>query len=256
MCKNGLVNIDSEFAPKVIENATCKILTFGIEKEADIRATNIVKHPRRVEFTATTPWFSGEIVVNIPGKFSVYNSLAAIGVCGMAGISQEIIKEGLARVQVPGRAELVETGRDFAVMIDYAHTPDSLENILTTVKDYAPARVLSLFGCGGDRDRTKRPMMGRISGELADFTIVTSDNPRTEDPDAIVREIEEGIKQTQGKYTCIVDRKEAIRFALMNANKGDVVVLAGKGHETYQTFKDKTIHFDEREVVREILESM
>lgn len=254
MCKKGLVNLDSEFAPAVIKEAECEMLTFGIDSAADIRAVNVVKHPRSVEFRVITPWFESEIKVNVPGRFSVYNALAAIGVCGLLGVSSEAVKAGLEKVQVPGRAELVDTGRDFSVMIDYAHSPDSLENILTTVKDYAPGRVVSLFGCGGDRDRTKRPMMGEISGKIADFTIITSDNPRTEEPSAITGDIEQGIKSTYGKYVVIVDRREAIKYALDNSQPGDVVVLAGKGHETYQTFRDKTIHFDEREVVREILE--
>lgn len=254
MCKKGLVNCDSQYAADVIKKAECEVLTFGIENKADIMAADIIKHPQSVEFKAATPWFTGEMKVNIPGKFSVYNALAAIGVCGMMGIPYEAVRAGLERVQVPGRAELVNTGKDFSVMIDYAHSPDSLENILNTVKDYAPGRVVSLFGCGGDRDRTKRPVMGEISGRIADFTIITSDNPRTEDPDAIVNGIEEGIKGTAGKYVKIVDRREAIKYALDNARPGDVIVLAGKGHETYQTFKDKTIHFDEREVVAELLD--
>ena len=255
MCKKGLVNLDSEFAPAIIKEAECEMLTFGIDSAADIRAVGVVKHPQSVEFKVITPWWpENEIKVNIPGKFSVYNALAAIGVCGLLGISPEAVEAGLEKVQVPGRAELVDTGRDFSVMIDYAHTPDSLDNILTTVKDYAPGRVVSLFGCGGDRDRTKRPMMGEISGKLADFTVITSDNPRTEEPSAIVGDIEEGIKRTDGKYVVIVDRREAIKYALDNAQPGDVVVLAGKGHETYQTFRDKTIHFDEREIVRDILD--
>lgn len=156
MCKKGLVNIDSEYAPRVIKGAECDIMTFGIDNDADIRAFDIVKHPQSVEFNAVTPWFSGSMKVNIPGKFSVYNALSAIGICGMLGMSCEVIKAGLEKVQVPGRAELVDIGRDFSVMIDYAHTPDSLENILTTVRDYAPGRVVCLFGCGGDRDRTKK----------------------------------------------------------------------------------------------------
>ncbi len=254
MCKRGLINLDSEFAPAVMREAECEVLTFGIDSAADIRAADVVKHPQSVEFKVITPWFSSDIKVNIPGRFSVYNALAAIGVCGLLGVPPEAVKAGLEKVQVPGRAELVDTGRDFSVMIDYAHTPDSLDNILSTVKDYAPGRVISLFGCGGDRDRTKRPMMGEISGKLADFTVITSDNPRTEEPSAIVGDIEEGIKRTNGKYKVIVDRREAIKYALDGAQAGDVVVLAGKGHETYQTFKDKTIHFDEREVVREILD--
>ncbi len=253
MCKKGLVNNDSEHAQEIMRKAECVLLTFGIEKKSDIMAYDIIKHPQSVEFKVDTPWFSERMKVNIPGKFSVYNALAAIGVCGMLGISSEAIGAGLEKVQVPGRAELVSTGKDFSVMIDYAHTPDSLENILNTVKDYAPGRVVSVFGCGGDRDRTKRPMMGEISGNIADITVVTSDNPRTEDPEAIVNDIEEGLKKSGGKYIKIVDRREAIKYALNNALAGDVIVLAGKGHETYQTFKDKTIHFDEREVVAEIL---
>jgi UDP-N-acetylmuramoyl-L-alanyl-D-glutamate--2,6-diaminopimelate ligase len=253
MCKKGIVNIDSESAQKVIDNAECPIITMGIGKDADIKAEEILLHPRSVEFKAVTPWFSGRIKVNIPGRFSVYNALAAIGVCGMLGVGFDAVSKGLENVQVPGRAELVPTGRDFSVIIDYAHTPDSLENILTTVKDYARGRVISLFGCGGDRDNTKRPIMGEISGRIADFTIITSDNPRTEVPEAIVDQIEAGMKKTDGKYIKIVDRREAIRYALENAGSEDVIVLAGKGHETYQTFKDKTIHFDEREVVSELL---
>jgi len=256
MCKKGLVNIDSEYAPRLIKEAECDVLTFGIEKDADIKAEDIKKHPQSVEFKVTSPWYSGEIIINIPGKFSVYNALSAIGVCGLLNIPFEAVKSGLEKVQVPGRAELVNTGRDFSIMIDYAHTPDSLENILQTVRDYAPGRVVCMFGCGGDRDMTKRPMMGEIAGRIADFTIITSDNPRTEEPSAIVKEIEEGIARTSGKYISIVDRHEAISYAIHNAEKGDVIVLAGKGHETYQTFKDKTLHFDEREVVREILDEM
>lgn len=256
MCKKGLVNIDSEYAAIVIKEAGCDVLTYGIENNADIMAMEIVKHPQSVEFNVVTPWFGGIVKVNIPGRFSVYNALAAIGVCGMLGMSYEAMRAGLEKVQVSGRAELVDTGRDFSVIIDYAHTPDSLDNILSTVRDYAPGRVICLFGCGGDRDRTKRPMMGEISGRIADFTIITSDNPRTEEPASIVDDIEAGVKKTSGKYIRIVDRTEAIRYALVNAQPKDVIVLAGKGHETYQTFRDKTVHFDEREVVRDVLEEM
>jgi UDP-N-acetylmuramoyl-L-alanyl-D-glutamate--2,6-diaminopimelate ligase len=140
--------------------------------------------------------------------------------------------------------------------VDYAHTPDSLEKILGAVKEYAPGRVVCMFGCGGDRDRGKRPIMGEIAGRQADFTVITSDNPRTEDPGAIVTDIEEGIKTTAGKYITIVDRREAIRYSLLNAQPQDIIILAGKGHETYQQFKDTTIHFDEREVVGEILKEL
>jgi UDP-N-acetylmuramoyl-L-alanyl-D-glutamate--2,6-diaminopimelate ligase len=253
MCRRGLVNLDSEYAGKVMEEAECDVMTFGIREKADIRAYDIVKMPRHVEFSIASPWYGGRLRVNIPGGFSVYNALAAAGVSGLLGTSREAVEAGLASVQVPGRAESVDTGRDFSVIIDYAHTPDSLENILATVRDYAAGRVVCIFGCGGDRDRAKRPMMGAISGRLADYTVLTSDNPRTEEPDSILRQIEEGIKATGGKYTCIRDRREAIRHAIRGAGPGDVLVLAGKGHETYQIFHDRTICFDEREVVRELL---
>jgi len=256
MCKKGIVNIDNKYGGEVIKNAECEVLTLGIDNNADLKAIDIKEHPTSVEFKAITPWFSEDILVNIPGKFSVYNALCAIGVCGLMGVHVDSIKSGLETVSVPGRAEIVDTGRDFTVIIDYAHTPDSLENILTTVRSFAPARLVSLFGCGGDRDKTKRPIMGKISGEIADFTIITSDNPRTEDPDAIIRDIEAGIKDSEARYITITDRREAIRYAILNAQPKDVIVLAGKGHETYQTFKDKTVHFDEREVVKEILEEL
>ncbi|MCX7921311.1 MAG: UDP-N-acetylmuramoyl-L-alanyl-D-glutamate--2,6-diaminopimelate ligase [Clostridia bacterium] len=256
MCKEGLVNIDNEYGDEVVRRAECKVYTYAIDKEADIRAVDVVKHPDSVEFKVITPWGSSDIRVNIPGKFSVYNALAAIGTCCLMGISFGDIKSGLEKVTVPGRAEVVETGRDFTIVIDYAHTPDSLENILTTIKGYAPARVVSLFGCGGDRDRTKRPIMGEISGKLADFTIITSDNPRTEEPAEIVKDIEAGIKGTNAAYITIVDRREAIKYAIENAQSKDVIVLSGKGHETYQEFANKVIHFDEREVIKEILDGL
>ncbi len=253
MCKQAVVNIDDEYGRKVAERAKCKVYTFGLTQDADIRAENLSLHSDSVEFRVITPWMSTDVYVNIPGKFTVYNALGAIGACCLMGLGTESIKNGLKNVSVPGRAEVVETDRDFTVMIDYAHSPESLKSILETVRDFAPGRVVCLFGCGGDRDKTKRPIMGEISGKLADFTIVTSDNPRTEDPAAIVKDIEEGIKKVTDNYITIVDRKEAIRYALSNARPGDLIVLAGKGHETYQQFSDKTIHFDEREIVREIL---
>ncbi len=253
ICRRGLVNLDSQYALKVIEEAECPVHTYSLDSDSDIKAVNISKMPHSVEFDIISPWYAGRLRVNIPGRFSVYNALAAAGVCGLLGIPREAVKTGLEKVQVPGRAESVDTGTDFSVIIDYAHTPDSLGNILETVRDYASGKVICVFGCGGDRDRTKRPLMGQISGILADYTVITSDNPRTEDPEAIISQIEEGIKMTAGKYVCITDRREAIRHALSEAAAGDVVILAGKGHETYQTFADKTIHFDEREVVRDIL---
>ncbi|NLM10193.1 MAG: UDP-N-acetylmuramoyl-L-alanyl-D-glutamate--2,6-diaminopimelate ligase [Clostridiaceae bacterium] len=257
MAKQGLVNIDSEYAKRVLDESKCPCITFGVKNKADIYAEDIVTYADRVEFTVKTPWFGGPVKVSVPGRFSVYNALAAIGVSGILSIEPEHISNGLKNIHIPGRAEIVPTpGKQYTVMIDYAHTPDSLRNILSTVKEFVPNRLISVFGCGGDRDRTKRPQMGKISGEIADFTIITSDNPRTEEPMAIIKDIEEGIKQTNGQYIIIQDRTEAIRHAMKIAQEGDIIVLAGKGHETYQIFKDKTIHYDEREIVKEILESM
>jgi UDP-N-acetylmuramoyl-L-alanyl-D-glutamate--2,6-diaminopimelate ligase len=257
MAERGLVNIDCDYSKRVLSESKCPCMTFGINNKADIMAKDIVTHPDRVEFKVTTPWFSCHMEVSVPGKFSVYNALAAIGVGGMMGISPGQIRDGLKEIHIPGRAEVVPTpGKPYTVMIDYAHTPDSLLNILSTVKSFVPNRLISVFGCGGDRDRSKRPEMGKISGEIADFTIITSDNPRTEEPASIIMDIEEGIKQTNGKYTVIEDRTMAIRYAMEHAGEGDIIVLSGKGHETYQIFKDKTIHYDEREIVKEILDDM
>lgn len=256
MCRRGLINADSEYAPKVLKEANCETFTFGIVRKADMMAEEIVRLPRCVEFSIASPWYGGRFRVNVPGTFSVYNSLAAAGVSGLLGIPREAVETGLDRVQVPGRAEPVNTGRDFSVIIDYAHTPDSLENILSTVREYAAGRVVCIFGCGGDRDHSKRPMMGAVAGRLADYTVITSDNPRTEEPYDIIRQIEAGIRETNGGYVCITDRREAIRHALAGAGKGDVLVVAGKGHETYQIFKDRTVSFDERKVIRELLEEL
>jgi UDP-N-acetylmuramoyl-L-alanyl-D-glutamate--2,6-diaminopimelate ligase len=257
LAKRGLVNVDCGYSDRVFESSQCECMTFGISNKADISAQDIVTHADRVEFFVTTPWFSSNVVVSVPGKFSVYNALAAIGVTGMMGIAPEHIVNGLKDIHIPGRAEIVPTpNKPYTVMIDYAHTPDSLRNILQTVKEFVPNRLISVFGCGGDRDRTKRPQMGKISGEIADITLITSDNPRTEEPMDIIKDIEEGIKETDGQYSIIQDRTSAIRHAMKIAQKGDIIVLAGKGHETYQIFKDKTIHYDEREIVKDILESM
>lgn len=254
MCRQGIINVDASHAEQLIREAKCPVLTYGIENEADVRARNIVTHSDSVEFDVETPWFNDRIIVSVPGLFSIYNALAAISVCGFKGVDIRLIKEGLLNVQVPGRAEVVPTpGKPYTVMIDYAHSPDSLENILSTVKGFVKGRLISVFGCGGDRDRSKRPVMGEISGRIADFTIITSDNPRTEEPSKILADIEEGMKKTQGEYVVIEDRTQAISYAMNHAKANDIIVLSGKGHETYQIFKDKTIHYDEREIVENLL---
>lgn len=256
LSKKGLLNLDCEYGKKLIGKLSCEYLTYSVEGKADIVAQNIELHSEYVKFNVATPNGTSRMQVNIPGKFTIYNALAAIGAGILMNIPLEIMKEALQNVKVPGRAEVFETGKEYTLMIDYAHTPDSLENILSTVKNYAKGRVVSVFGCGGDRDTTKRPIMGEISGQIADFTIITSDNPRSEEPMAIISQIEEGIKKTSGKYITIGDRKSAIRYSMEHALPEDSIVICGKGHETYQIFKDKTIDFDEREVVKDIIDEL
>ncbi|MDO5518817.1 MAG: cyanophycin synthetase, partial [Clostridium sp.] len=196
-----------------------------------------------------------DFVLSIPGEYNIYNSLGAIGVCFKLGISEKAIKEGIERVVVPGRCERVgrEYNLPYEIIIDYAHTPDGLENILETAKAFTKGKLIAIFGCGGDRDKVKRPQMGKIGIDLADIAIITSDNPRSEEPMAIIEDIKAGLDKDN--YIIIENRKEAIKKAIEIAEEGDVIVIAGKGHETYQILKDKTIHFDEREVVKEILDS-
>lgn len=260
MCDNAIINIDNDYSEVMLDSARKsqlhpEIYTFSTnaDKKADFTAINIQKHPDSVSYDIVNnkQTIISHIQVPIPGLFTVYNSMCAFIVAYIAGIDLQYIKDGLSNVFVPGKAENVPTGRDFSVLIDYAHNPDSIANIIDTVKEYA-RRTVIVFGCGGDRNRP-RALMGKTAGEHADFTIITSDNPRSEDPESIVRDIEEGIKQTDGKYICIVDRRKAIEYAIDNAQPGDVIILAGKGHETEQIFKDHTIHFDEREVVAQAL---
>ncbi|MGE5473334.1 MAG: UDP-N-acetylmuramoyl-L-alanyl-D-glutamate--2,6-diaminopimelate ligase [Ignavibacteriales bacterium] len=253
LCKEGKANADDEYGRRLLEMKKCPMKSYSINSNADIKAQDIDIQPGGTSFKVQIPNGNIDIRVPIPGKFSVYNSLSAISACLEFNVTNNDIIKGLENLKVPGRAETVETNRNFTVMVDYAHSPDSLKNILETVKGYANGRIVTIFGCGGDRDRTKRPIMGQIAGELADFTVITSDNPRSEDPDAIVSEIEEGIKRTNGEYIIIVGRQEAIEYAIKNAKEKDIIVIAGKGHETYQIFKDKTIHFDDREIAREAI---
>ena len=254
ICKYGFVNADDlqvAKVPSMLPNNDIK--TYGIDNFANLLAKDITITNSYVDFKVKINENNERIKVGIPGRFSVYNSLAAICVINKFGCETEKIKETLAEVRVPGRSELVKNSKDLTIMIDYAHSPESLENILNAVKSYTRGRVISVFGCGGDRDTTKRPKMGEISGRIADFTIITSDNPRTEDPDSIVKEIEEGIKKTKGKYVCIVDRIEAIKYAIKMAGKKDLILLAGKGHEPYQEINGVKHPFDERIIVEKII---
>lgn len=255
MCKTGYVNADDLHTAKIPKMLPDNdISTYGIDNYCNLLAKDITITNSYVDFKVKLGQKNERVKTFIPGRFSVYNSLAAICVGLKLGCSAENIKEALLEVRVPGRSELVDNKKDLTIMIDYAHSPESLENILNAVKSYTRGRVISVFGCGGDRDPGKRPIMGEISGRIADYTIITSDNPRTEDPEKIVNQIEEGIKKTNGKYECIVDRIEAIKSAIEMANKNDIVVLAGKGHETYQIIGHKKYPFDEKEIIKEIID--
>ena len=257
MCKYGFINIDDINTikiPKLVPQ--CIIKTYGIDNECDMLAKDITITNSYVDFRVKINGKNERIKTDIPGRFSVYNSLASICVAEKLGCSTENIKEALETVKVPGRSELVDNKLGLTIMIDYAHTPESLESILQAVKSYTRGRVISVFGCGGDRDKAKRPNMGAISGKIANYTIITSDNPRTEDPETIISQIEEGIKKTKGNYECITNRTDAIKKAIKMANKNDIIVLAGKGHESYQEINNQKIDYDERKIVKEIIEEI
>ncbi len=255
MCKTGIVNIDDLYGSKIPKMFPDNdITTYGIDNFAKLLAKDITITNSYVDFRVKLTTRNERVKVGIPGRFSVYNSLAAICVAQKFGIDSEIIKEALLEVRVPGRSELVDNKLELPIMIDYAHSPESLQNILQAVKSYTRGRVISVFGCGGDRDKGKRPIMGEISGKIADFTFITSDNPRTEKPEDIIEQIEQGIKKTKGKYKVVVDRTEAITEAIKMATKRDIIVLAGKGHEPYQEINGVKYDYDERIIVKQIIE--
>lgn len=254
MCKYAFINSDDVYANKLPSLVPeCEFKTYGIDNPAGLLAKDITVTNSYVDFKVKLGDKNQRVKTGIPGRFSVYNSLAAICVATKFGCSPENIQEALLNVRVPGRSELVDNEKELTIMVDYAHSPESLESILTTVREYTQGNVICVFGCGGDRDSGKRPIMGEISGVLADYTIITSDNPRTEEPEKIIEQIEQGIKKTKGKYECIVDRKEAIEKGIKMLHKRDILVIAGKGHELVQEIKGKYYPFDERKIVREIL---
>lgn len=243
-------DVASEYYKRVTAS---QVITYGIDNEADVNGTDIVISANGTSFTLSS--FMGSIKINLKmiGKFSVYNALAAATVAIVEGVSLESIKKSLESIDgVDGRFEAVNEGQEFTVIVDYAHTPDSLENVLKTVKEFAQGKVFCIFGAGGDRDRTKRPIMGQIATKYSDFTIITSDNPRSEDPDMIIADILEGVKKisVNNSYIAITDRKSAIEYAIANAKAQDVILIAGKGHETYQIIGTEVIHFDDREIAR------
>ena len=257
-CKTAVINADDEYTAQLLEGLTCKISTYSAsDDKATYTAKNINYRADGLEYEFVGYNTICRIRVKTGGKFTVYNSMAAI-ICAMElGFSLNDAADALSQMEgVKGRAEVYPTGKDFTVIIDYAHTPDGLKNILRAFYGCKRGRLVALFGCGGDRDRTKRPIMGQVACGYADYVIVTSDNPRSEEPALIIEDILEGMKETSTPYTVIENRGEAIKFALENAKKDDIIVLAGKGHETYQILKDGTIHFDEREVISQVLENL
>lgn len=255
-CRLGIFNADDPHLEQMLEGHTCKVETYGFSKEADFCASDnqLVSAPGYLgisyHVTGKQNFF---VEIDIPGKFSVYNSLAAIAVCDHFQVPEEKMIEALKQAKVKGRIEMIKVSDEFTLMIDYAHNAMALESLLTTLKEYHPARLVCLFGCGGNRAKSRRFEMGEVSGKYADFTIITSDNPRFEEPEAILADIETGIAKTDGKYIKIIDRKEAIAYAIHHGQPGDVIVLAGKGHEDYQEICGVKHPMDERVLIQEIL---
>lgn len=256
-CRVGIVNKDDEHWKDILEGHTCEVETFGIDSDADLKAQNItfLKNPGElgVGFDVTG-LMDFHVEIATPGRFSVYNALTAIAICRNFGVDEEKIKKALRGAKVKGRIEMVKVSDEFTLMIDYAHNAMALESLLTTLRAYHPHRLVCLFGCGGDRAKSRRFEMGEVSGRMADLTIITSDNPRSEEPQAIIDDIKVGIGKTGGAYVEICDRKEAIAYAIEHGEPGDIIVLAGKGHEDYQEIKGVKYSMDERVLIREILE--
>lgn len=262
--KVAVINGDDPSGPYMARRAAAPVLFYGLDPGRDVAAEGVEARPDGVSFRVRTPWGSAAVRLQLGGAFNVYNALAALTVGLHEGVPLERAVAALEGVAgVPGRFEAVRAGQPFGVIVDYAHTPDGLENVLRAARALKPRRLWVVFGCGGDRDRTKRPKMGAIAARLADYVVITSDNPRSEDPEAICREIEAGLlAQRQAGdvamqgYEVVVDRRQAIERAVSLAQPGDLVVVAGKGHETYQIFKDRTVPFDDRQVVREALQGL
>ena len=251
-CEKAVINIEDPYGPYMLEKARCKTLTVSAHGGGQLKAEEIELHSDGVSYRAVCGGESVNVHVPIPGRFTVYNSLTVLGLAMLLGIPLEDGAKALGTVSgVKGRIEVVPTpGMPYTVLIDYAHTPDGLDNVLSSVRDFCKGRLIAVFGCGGDRDPIKRPIMGRIGVEKSDFAVITSDNPRTEDPMAIIRDILTGVEDSMGEYTVIEDRRKAIRYAMAIGKKNDILVLAGKGHETYQDIGGKKHHLDEREEVQ------
>ena len=255
-CKVGMMNRDDSHFEQVAQGHTCELETYGFHKEADLRAENLklIKKPGELGVLFEVRGlmdFSVEVIT--PGRFSVYNALTAIAICRHFGVKEETMRSAFREVRVKGRIEMIRVSDEFTLMIDYAHNAMSLESLLTTLREYQPNRLICLFGCGGNRSKIRRYEMGEVSGRLADLTIITSDNPRFEEPQAIIEDIKIGMGRTEGDYVEICDRREAIAYVIDHGQPGDIIVLAGKGHEDYQEIKGVKYPMDERELIRDIL---
>ena len=258
-CRFGILNGDDPEMPRMLMGSTCDYITYGCKEGADLTATGIDLHRTDGKLMVsykTEGIVEAEIAVPVPGMFTVYNSLTAVAICHMLHVPVEVMQKAFLEVQVKGRLESIHISPKFSLMIDYAHNAMSLKSLLTALKEYKPRRLVCLFGCGGNRSRDRRFEMGEISSRYADLTIVTSDNPRFEEPEAIIEDILTGVKKADGAYVTVPDRKEAIRYAILNAQDEDVIVLAGKGHEDYQEIKGVKYPMDERVLIREILSEM
>jgi UDP-N-acetylmuramoyl-L-alanyl-D-glutamate--2,6-diaminopimelate ligase len=251
--KFAILNADDPASEEFSMITPAHILTYGIDNHADLQAMNITMTASGTSFDLVSPIGTRKVNIQLIGKFSIYNVLASVGAGLVSGLALDDVLASVERVKgVSGRFEVVDAGQDYSVIVDYAHTPDSLENVLKTVQQFAKKRIFCVVGCGGDRDRTKRPLMAKIACEYSTDAIFTSDNPRSEDPEQIIKDMEEGVAGEV--YTAIIDRKEAIRHAVSKASEGDVILIAGKGHETYQQIGDRTFDFDDRIVAREAIE--
>ncbi len=258
-CKLGILNADDAHYKDILKGHTCQVETYGFSKEADLYAKDM-QLVHKPGYLGVSYRVSGkldfDVEIDVPGKFSVYNSLTAIAICRHFDVKTDTMKKALKQAKTKGRIEMIKVSDEFTLMIDYAHNAMSLKSLLSTLKEYEPGRLVCLFGCGGNRARSRRFEMGEVSGEMADLTIITSDNPRFEEPQAIIDDIKTGIQKTKGEYIEIIDRKEAIRYAIEHGRPKDVIVLAGKGHEDYQEIKGKKYPMDERDLIAEILQEL
>ncbi|WP_160680129.1 UDP-N-acetylmuramoyl-L-alanyl-D-glutamate--2,6-diaminopimelate ligase [Clostridium sp. C8-1-8] len=250
MCKNAVVNVDDPFSIEILASSSCKVLGYGVNKKCDFQAQDIKYNNSSVHFNLKHDNKTFKVELNVPGRFSVYNILAAIASCNLIGFELEEVIKAVKEIKgVPGRFQAIPNNKGSLVIVDYAHTPDALKNILMSVKEITKGRIILVFGCGGNRDSSKRAIMGEIAGTFSDYCIVTSDNPRKENPIKIIEDIEKGLMGTNCKFEREQDRKQAINRALNIAKPEDAVIIAGKGHENYQIIKDETIHFSDEEVV-------